>query len=50
MISVVAHLIPRIASAAPTNKLSHPNVIVIYTDDQGYGDASCFNKDYYKLA
>ena len=22
-----------------------PNVIVIYTDDQGYGDASCLNPD-----
>ena len=23
----------------------NPNVIVIYTDDQGYGDASCLNPD-----
>ena len=45
VISLVAHLTPRIASAAPANKISHPNIIVIYTDDQGYGDASCFNKD-----
>ena len=45
VISLVAYLTPRIASAAPANKISHPNVIVIYTDDQGYGDASCFNKD-----
>jgi len=45
VISLVAHLTPRIASATPANKISHPNVIVIYTDDQGYGDASCFNKD-----
>ena len=22
-----------------------PNIIVIYTDDQGFGDASCFNED-----
>ena len=22
-----------------------PNIIVIYTDDQGYGDASCLNPD-----
>ena len=21
----------------------HPNILLIYTDDQGYGDASCFN-------
>ena len=24
---------------------SNPNIIVIYTDDQGYGDASCLNPD-----
>ena len=23
----------------------NPNIIVIYTDDQGYGDASCLNPD-----
>ena len=45
VISLVAYLTPRIASATTANKISHPNVIVIYTDDQGYGDASCFNKD-----
>ena len=22
-----------------------PNVILIFTDDQGYGDCSCLNKD-----
>ena len=22
-----------------------PNIILIYTDDQGYGDASCLNSD-----
>ena len=25
--------------------VQHPNVIVIYTDDQGFGDASCLNPD-----
>ena len=25
--------------------VDRPNVIVIYTDDQGYGDASCLNPE-----
>ncbi|MEM8955104.1 MAG: arylsulfatase [Verrucomicrobiota bacterium] len=36
------------ASAAPRENsfaATKPNVILIYTDDQGYGDASCLNPD-----
>ena len=29
--------------SAPVMANSRPNVIVIYTDDQGFGDASCLN-------
>lgn len=28
-----------------SNAGEHPNIILIYTDDQGYGDASCLNSD-----
>ncbi len=27
------------------SRIAPPNIIVIYTDDQGYGDASCLNPD-----
>ena len=27
------------------NETTMPNVIVIYTDDQGFGDATCLNKN-----
>jgi arylsulfatase A len=30
---------------APTLRAEKPNIIVIYTDDQGYGDASCLNPE-----
>lgn len=33
------------AGALLAAESSRPNVIVIYTDDQGYGDASCLNPD-----
>lgn len=33
-------LLPSVLSAADSTK---PNILVIYTDDQGYGDASCLN-------
>ena len=28
-----------------TARSQNPNVVLIYTDDQGYGDASCLNVD-----
>lgn len=45
VILLVVNLAARIGSATSTNKLTTPNIIVIYTDDQGYGDATCLNKD-----
>ena len=45
VILLVANLTARTGSATSTNELTTPNIIVIYTDDQGYGDATCLNKD-----
>ncbi|MCK4683406.1 MAG: sulfatase-like hydrolase/transferase, partial [Pirellulales bacterium] len=45
VILLVANLTSQTFSATSTNKLTTPNIIVIYTDDQGYGDATCLNKD-----
>ena len=33
------------AHALHVRQNPQPNVIVIYTDDQGYGDASCLNSE-----
>lgn len=32
-------------SAAAQEAVAKPNIIIIYTDDQGFGDASCLNPD-----
>jgi arylsulfatase A len=32
-----------VAAEQPTSDISKPNIIVIYTDDQGFGDLSCYN-------
>ena len=45
LILLVANLTARTGSATSTNELTTPNIIVIYTDDQGYGDATCLNKE-----
>ena len=41
-ILTVAFLLPLLTEISYAEK---PNIIVIYTDDQGYGDASCLNPD-----
>ena len=40
LLSCTVPLKPTFATDAP-----RPNIIVIYTDDQGFGDASCLNPD-----
>ncbi|MFR9652073.1 MAG: sulfatase-like hydrolase/transferase [Rikenellaceae bacterium] len=40
-ISYVAVLAP--ITCTTTNRVAQPNVIIIYTDDQGYQDLGCFD-------
>jgi arylsulfatase A len=34
-----------LTAALPAAGVDRPNIIIIYTDDQGFGDASCLNAD-----
>ena len=42
---ITAMVLVALTGAAITNGAQKPNVIVIYTDDQGFGDASCLNPE-----
>jgi len=44
-ISFIAASITLLATTGTADDTTRPNVIVIYTDDQGYGDANCLNKN-----
>ena len=44
-ILLVAAIAPLMGAAGIADNATMPNVIVIYTDDQGYGDATCLNKN-----
>ncbi|MBK1829969.1 sulfatase [Verrucomicrobiaceae bacterium R5-34] len=47
---VTAVSLPSMVAANPSaeDQLEKPNVVVIFTDDQGYGDLSCFGGEYVK--
>ncbi|MDB4639258.1 sulfatase-like hydrolase/transferase, partial [bacterium] len=44
-VSTACIVLLTICSNSLTLADSRPNVIIIYTDDQGFGDASCLNPD-----
>ena len=44
-VGVVVLLFAHCGSVSFAQRQQRPNVVVIYTDDQGYGDASCLNED-----
>ena len=45
MRSPLLALLVALASAAPAAQETRPNVLVILTDDQGWGDAGCYGSD-----
>ena len=40
---LVGMLLAVAAARAESGEAARPNIVVIYTDDQGFGDASCYN-------
>ena len=45
VLSVLVHLALGTAATAEDEKPSKPNFIIIFTDDQGYGDLGCFGSE-----
>jgi len=43
--TVVVAMLVLVAATSFAARSAKPNIIVIYTDDQGFGDASCLNPD-----
>ena len=49
LMNLIKKLLPLLSSAAILHAAEKPNLLIIYADDLGYGDVSCYNPDRGKI-